>query len=87
MLQRAPETSQREILNYLSSFDMLNYMGSIVGGVMNLLRLHCMADVTNIDIREITKKISPHGYTFPILMSLKHGNSLLLSRALKMGEQ
>ena len=61
MLQRAPETSQREILNYLSSFDMLNYMGRIVGGVMNLLRLYCMADVTNIDILEITKKISPHG--------------------------
>ena len=61
MLQRAPEASQREILNYLSSFDMLNYMGSIVGGVMNLLRLYCMADVTNIDILEITKKISPHG--------------------------
>ena len=42
---------------------MLNYMGSIVGGVMNLLRLYCMADVTNIDILEITKKrkISPHG--------------------------
>ena len=61
MLQRAPEASQREILNYLSSFDMLKYMGSIVGGVMNLLRLYCMADVTNIDILEITKKISPHG--------------------------
>ena len=39
MLQRAPETSQREILNYLSSFDMLNYMESIVGGVMYLLKL------------------------------------------------
>ena len=63
MLQRAPETSQREILNYLSSFDMLNYMGSIVGGVMNLLRLYCMADVTYLDILEITKKKknSPHG--------------------------
>ena len=35
---------------------MLNYMGSIVGGVMNLLSLYCMADVTNIDILEITKK-------------------------------
>ena len=30
MLQRAPETSQREILNNLSSFGMLNYMGSVV---------------------------------------------------------
>ena len=30
-------------------------MGSIVGGVMNLLRLYCMADVTYIDILEITK--------------------------------
>ena len=53
MLQRAPETSQREILNYLSSFDMLNYMGSIVGGVMTLLRLYFMVDVTNIAILEI----------------------------------
>ena len=53
MLQRAPETSQREILNYLSSFDMLNYMGSIVAGVMTLLRLYFMVDVTNIDILEI----------------------------------
>ena len=53
MLQRAPETSQREILNYLSSFDMLNYMGIIVGGVVNLVQLHCMVDVTNIDILEI----------------------------------
>ena len=52
MLQRAPETSQREILNYLSSFDMLNYVGSIAGGAMNLVRLYCMADVTNIDILE-----------------------------------
>ena len=53
MLQRAPETFQREILNYLSLFDMLNYMGSIVGGVANLVRLYCMVDVTNIDILEI----------------------------------
>ena len=30
VLQRAPETSQREILNYLSSLDMLNYMGRVV---------------------------------------------------------
>ena len=61
MLQRPPETSQRKILNYLSSFDMLNYMGSIVGGVRDLLRLYCMADVTYIDVLEITKNISPHG--------------------------
>ena len=44
---------QKEILNYLGSFDMFNYMGSTVGGMMNLLRLYCMADVTNIDILEI----------------------------------
>ena len=31
---------------------MLNYMGSIVGGVMNLLRLYGMVDVTNMDILE-----------------------------------
>ena len=53
MLQRAPETSQREILNCLSSFDVLNYMGSIVGGIMNLLGLYSIVDVTNIDILEI----------------------------------
>ena len=35
---------------------MLNYLGSTVGGVMNLLRLYCMADVTYLDILEITKK-------------------------------
>ena len=29
-LQRAPETSQREVLNYLSSLDVSNYMGSVV---------------------------------------------------------
>ena len=52
MLHRVPETSQREILNYLSSSDMLNYMGSVVGEVMNLVRLYCMVDVTNIDILE-----------------------------------
>ena len=32
---------------------MLDYMGSIVGGMINLLRLYCMVDVTNIDILEI----------------------------------
>ena len=39
-------------------------MGSIVGGVMNLLRLYCMADVTNIDILEITKKNKPSWLDF-----------------------
>ena len=68
MLQRAPETSQREILNYLSSFDMLNYMGSIVGGVMNLLRLYCMADVTYLDILEITKKKKKKALTDRLLL-------------------
>ena len=53
MLQTAPETSQREILNYLSSFDMLNYMGSIAGGVINLLRLYCIVDVTKTDILKL----------------------------------
>ena len=53
MLPRAPETSQREILDYPRSFDMLNYMGSIAGRVMNLFRLYCIADATNIDILEI----------------------------------
>ena len=53
MLQRAPETSQREILNYLSSFDMLNYMGSSVEWVINLLRLYRMVDVTSRDILKL----------------------------------
>ena len=53
MLQRAPETSQREILNYLGSLDMLKYMGSTVEGVINLNSLYCMYDVTNIDILDI----------------------------------
>ena len=41
-----PKTSLREVLNYMGSFDMLNYMGSIVGGVINLLRLNAVVDVT-----------------------------------------
>ena len=32
---------------------MLNYKGSTVEGVINLLRLYCMVDVTNIDILEL----------------------------------
>jgi len=52
MLQRAPETS-KELLNYPGSLDMLNYMGSAVEGVINLLRLYCMVDVTNIDVLKL----------------------------------
>ena len=43
----------KELLNYLDSLDMLNYMGSIVEGVINLPRLYCMVDVTNIDILKL----------------------------------
>ena len=32
---------------------MLNYMGSTVEGVINLFRLYCMVDVTNIDILKL----------------------------------
>ena len=39
----------KEILNYLGPSDMLSYIRSIVGRVINL-RLYCMVDVTNIDI-------------------------------------
>jgi len=53
-----PLRYSKGLLNYLSSFDMLNYLGSIVGGVMNLLRLYCVVDVTYIDILEITKKLA-----------------------------
>ena len=50
---RGPLRHPRELLNYLGSLDMLNYMGSIVEGVINLLRLCCMVDVTNIDILKL----------------------------------
>ena len=46
----------RELLNYLGSLDMLNYMGSMVEGVINP-RLCCMVDVTNIDILILTEFI------------------------------
>ena len=46
MLQRAPETSQREILNNLSSFDMLTTQEVLSEGVMNLPKLYYMLDVT-----------------------------------------
>ena len=32
---------------------MLNYMRSTVEGVISLFRLHCMVDVTNIDILKL----------------------------------
>ena len=44
---------QKEILNYLGSFDMFNYMGSTVGGMMNLLRLYCMVNASTVDILNI----------------------------------
>ena len=44
---------QKEILNYLGSFDMLNYMRSTVGGMMNHLRLYCMVDASTVDILKI----------------------------------
>ena len=53
MLQRAPEMFQKEILNYLGSFDMLNYMRSTVGGMMNHLRLYCMVDASTVDMLKI----------------------------------
>ena len=34
---------------------MLNYMGSTVERVINLYRLYCMVDVTNIDILKLCK--------------------------------
>ena len=33
--------------------DMLSYMGSTVEGMMNLLKLYCMVDVTNIAILKL----------------------------------
>ena len=35
--------------------DMLNYMGSAVEAVINLFRLYCMVDATNIDILKLCK--------------------------------
>jgi len=52
MLQR-PLRHSKELLSYLGSLDVLNYMGSTVEGVINLFRFHCMADVTNIDILKL----------------------------------
>ena len=37
-------------------FDMLNYMQSIVGGLISFLRLYCMIDVANISILKIRWK-------------------------------
>ena len=48
MLQR-PLRHPKELLSYLGSLDMLNYMRSTVEGVINLFRLCCMVDVTNVD--------------------------------------
>ena len=44
MLQRSPEIPQREILNELGLFGMLNYIESIVKYVINLFRLHCIVN-------------------------------------------
>ena len=33
--------------------DMLNYLRSSVEGVINLFRLYCMVDVTNIDVLKL----------------------------------
>ena len=53
MLQRVPETFQRDILNYMCSFDILNYMVNIVGKVIDFLSLYSTIDVTDIDILKI----------------------------------
>ena len=50
---RGPLRHPKELLSYLGSLDMLNYMGNTVERVINLLRLYCMVDVTNIDILEL----------------------------------
>ena len=44
----------------MCSFDILNYMGSIVGVVINLLRLNAMVDVTNMDMLKIMHIIYKH---------------------------
>ena len=44
----------------MCSFDILNYMGSIVGVVINLLRLNSMVDVTNMDMLKIMHIIYKH---------------------------
>ena len=54
MFQRALR-HPKELLNYLGSLDMLNYVGSTVKGVKNLLRLYCMVDITNKDILKLCK--------------------------------
>ena len=52
ILQRAPETSQGEILNKLGSCGVLNYMESIVWWVVNL-KFYYSVSIINIDILEI----------------------------------
>ena len=42
MLQRAPKTPQREILNKLCLFGWINYMENIIKWIINPLRLYCM---------------------------------------------
>ena len=84
MLQRAPEISQREMLNYLSSFDMLHYMGSVIGGVMNLLRLYGWCHLYRYP-RNYKKKKSLMVRLLLSWCPYKHGNSLLLNWGTKNG--
>lgn len=52
VLLRAPETYKKVSIK-LCSFDMLTYMGIIIEGVINLLRLYCMVDITNVAILKL----------------------------------
>ena len=52
MLQR-PLRHPKELLSYLGSLDMLNFIRITVEEVTNLFRLYCMVDVTNIDILKL----------------------------------
>ena len=42
---RGPLRQPKELLNHLGSLDMLGYMGSIVEGMINLLRSYYMVDL------------------------------------------
>ena len=52
-MHQRPLRHSKELLSYLGSLDVLNYMGSTIKGVKNLFKLYCIVDVTNIDILKL----------------------------------
>ena len=52
---RGPPRQPKELLSYLGSLGMLNYIRNTVEGMINLFTLYYMVDVTNIDILKLYK--------------------------------